>query len=336
MNKTLMLAVTTGVLAAGCARDADKVSQPAPVPEPAVAAQPEAKSLDTVVVSVDGKELTEADIQLELTFRMAAIKPPPPPDRMEQMRTRMRSAVIGQFVTRTLLLDEAQRRGIEVTPEDEASAFEKIRANLPEGKTLEEVLAASAVGEDKMREEVLVGIRINKLIDAEIIPKLAVTDEELDRFMEENMERLAKPEQVQARHILIAVQPDADDEAKAAARETMDGIRQQLVDGADFAALAQEHSSCPSKEKGGDLGYFGRGQMAKPFEEAAFSQEIDAIGPVVETRFGYHIVQVVDKQEAGVMGRDDIRPMFENRKRQQLMREYIEGLRENATITQAE
>ena len=71
-------------------------------------------------------------------------------------------------------------------------------------------------------------------------------------------------------------------------------LRKQLVAGADFAELAKKNSDCPSKESGGDLGTFTRGQMVKPFEDAAFSQEKNAIGPVVETDFGFHIIQVLE------------------------------------------
>jgi peptidyl-prolyl cis-trans isomerase C len=81
-------------------------------------------------------------------------------------------------------------------------------------------------------------------------------------------------------------------------------LRKKLQGGADFAKLAAENSDCPSKQAGGDLGTFARGQMVKPFEDAAFSQEKNAIGPVVETDFGFHIIQVLDHQASQVQKLD--------------------------------
>lgn len=82
-----------------------------------------------------------------------------------------------------------------------------------------------------------------------------------------------------ARHILV------DDLVRA---ET---IHQKIIDGFDFADLAKDHSKCPSKAQGGDLGQFGRGQMVKPFEDAAFGLEIGGLSQPVQTQFGYHIIQ---------------------------------------------
>jgi parvulin-like peptidyl-prolyl isomerase len=100
---------------------------------------------------------------------------------------------------------------------------------------------------------------------------------------------------VRARHILVAAKPKAGHAERAEKQRLAEKIRKQLADGADFAEMAKMHSDCPSKQRGGDLGTFKKGQMVKPFEHAAFTQKVDAIGPVVETQFGYHIVQVTER-----------------------------------------
>lgn len=86
---------------------------------------------------------------------------------------------------------------------------------------------------------------------------------------------------------------------KAAAKAKIEEIREKIVNGGDFAALAAEYSTCPSGKKGGDLGTFSRGQMVPEFDKAAFEQEIGVVGPVIETQFGYHIVKVTEKKSAG-------------------------------------
>lgn len=100
--------------------------------------------------------------------------------------------------------------------------------------------------------------------------------------------------QVRASHILLMY---AGSERSTASRSQQEAqtqiaeIKTQLDGGADFAALAQQHSDCPSGKKGGDLGMFGKGQMVKAFEDTAFGLAVGATSGVVETPFGYHIIQ---------------------------------------------
>lgn len=103
----------------------------------------------------------------------------------------------------------------------------------------------------------------------------------------------AQTGRIHARHILIAA--DASDAARAEARKKIELVRAELLAGKDFATAAREYSDCPSKENGGDLGTFTRGQMVKAFEDAAFSQKPGEIGPIIETEFGFHIIQVLNR-----------------------------------------
>lgn len=101
-------------------------------------------------------------------------------------------------------------------------------------------------------------------------------------------------ESVRASHILLMYQGSSRSTAtrtKDQALTQINDLKQQLDGGADFASLAQQHSDCPSKAKGGDLGPFGRGQMVKPFEDAAFTMPVGQTSGVIETPFGYHIVK---------------------------------------------
>ena len=84
---------------------------------------------------------------------------------------------------------------------------------------------------------------------------------------------------VKASHILVADEQEATK------------LLSQINEGSDFAALAMTHSKCPSSANGGDLGIFGRGQMVKPFEDAAFALEINHVSAPVETQFGWHIIK---------------------------------------------
>jgi len=90
--------------------------------------------------------------------------------------------------------------------------------------------------------------------------------------------------QVRASHILV------DDEA------TAKELKSKIESGASFEALAKEHSTCPSSQKGGDLGWFGKGQMVKPFEDAAFATAEGKISAPIKTQFGYHLIKVTGQK----------------------------------------
>ncbi len=99
--------------------------------------------------------------------------------------------------------------------------------------------------------------------------------------------------QVQASHILLMYQGSARSTAtrtKDEALQLINDIKQQLDGGADFGDLAKQHSDCPSGQRGGDLGVFGKGQMVPAFETSAFGMEVGGVSDVVETDFGYHII----------------------------------------------
>jgi peptidyl-prolyl cis-trans isomerase D len=101
------------------------------------------------------------------------------------------------------------------------------------------------------------------------------------------------PEQVQARHVLLKLIPDADETEAAETEARARVVLKRLQDGEDFAAVATEVSDDPgSKSSGGDLGFFGRGQMVKPFEDVAFSLEPGELSDVVRSDFGFHIIRV--------------------------------------------
>lgn len=100
-------------------------------------------------------------------------------------------------------------------------------------------------------------------------------------------------DQVTASHILLMYEGSmrtSNDRSKDDAKTKIDELAGELAGGADFAALAQEHSDCPSSSNGGDLGSFGKGMMVPEFEEAAFSMEVGDTSAVVETPFGYHLI----------------------------------------------
>ncbi len=333
----------------GCKKDSataanksTETAAPTAVTTPAVAAPPIAAMPDLsvgkpgdVLAEVNGSKLTRAEVEEEINTQMEALKDRIPPDRKEEFRQGMYKYTVEQFVVRELLLGEAKKQKIEVTQADKEKAYEQIKENLPPGKTIEEAMEESPLGKERMEKEINTGLTITKLIEQEMANKVSVTDADVAKFKEENLENLKTPESVTASHILIGFEDGDSDEVKAEKKAKAEKIQAELVAGGDFAKLAMENSSCPSKEKGGDLGKFGRGQMVPAFETAAFAQKIGEIGPVVETKFGYHIIKVTAREKDGIMPDNQIKKIIESQKQRKVASDLIDSLRAKAKITYA-
>ncbi|OEU70645.1 MAG: peptidylprolyl isomerase [Desulfovibrio sp. S3730MH75] len=126
-----------------------------------------------------------------------------------------------------------------------------------------------------------------------------VSPEEIKAYYDANKDQFIQDEQVNARHILILVDENASDADIAKAEKSIKKIYAKAKAGQDFSELASKYSEGPSKTKGGELGWFSRGAMVKPFEDAAFSLKKGQISKPVRTRFGFHIIKAEDVREAG-------------------------------------
>jgi len=229
-----------------------------------------------------------------------------------------------------LIEEEADRRGIQPSNEDVLAEFDSQYADFLEdqGWTEEDFLAhleEQGSSFEAFKENGLDVVEWQLTLDAvkhALAGPVEPSDEEVAAYFDEHRAEYATEEQVRASHILfgssdedllafleeheadyatgddVPALDDVRDEVLADVRAEAERVLAEAVAGADFAELAREHSTGPSGPSGGDLGWFGRGQMVAPFEEAAFALEVGEISGIVETEYGYHIILVTDRQEA--------------------------------------
>ncbi len=188
----------------------------------------------------------------------------------------------------------------------------------------------------KIDEQILRRMTVQQFIDKQFIQKVTVSDKEIKAYYDSHPDYFKQPAKVQASHILIKVATGADKSQRAEARKKIEKIRKKLQKGGDFAALAKEFSQCPSSVRGGDLGYFTRGQMAKPFEEAAFDLKPGKVSDIVETKFGYHLIKVTDKEPETTAAyesvKDSLGQYLKQEKIQEKISSYIDKLKKKAKV----
>ena len=165
------------------------------------------------------------------------------------------------------------------------------------------------------------------LDSAALAAQMSVSDDDVKSYYEQNAKHYAVEEQRRASHILIAVKKGAADAEKSAARTKAEQLLARLrKNPAEFAKLAKENSQDPgSADRGGDLDFFGKGMMVKPFEDAAYELKKGEISDVVQSDFGYHIIQVTDIKPASVRSLDEVKSeIVADIKKQQVAKKYSE------------
>ena len=322
--------------------ETDKPEPNAPV-EQDVNAPAESVSKD-VAVTVNGVEIKESAVtnligpQLE---RIAQQGSKLPPSVAEQYKKQLREQALEQLIRRQLLDEKIKEANITITDEQVMNQINQIAS--AQNMTLEDfknTMEQYNRNFDQVKEDVRKALSRNKFMEAQWAGQIDATEEEAKKYYDENKKRFDVPEQVRVSHILIQFQladPNADpNDVKAKAKVKAQDLLQQIKNGADFAELAKTHSDCPSAPKGGDLGFFPRGETTPQFEKVAFGLEIGQISDIVETEYGYHIIKAMDHKDASVVSfeqaKDDIIKELTEKKQLEFAETYISSLKAQAKI----
>jgi peptidyl-prolyl cis-trans isomerase C len=241
-----------------------------------------------------------------------------------------------QMVEQKLLAQEARRTGVKANEQRLAEMVQAVERQAGGREKLDSDLASFGMNRDLLTAYLREMELSRSLIEAQILPTIEVSDEEIKSFYEENPQMFDVAEQVHARHIIFNLGLDADQEAVTETRMRAEEARQRALAGEDFAELARELSEGPTASKGGDLGFFTRDQTAPQFANAAFSTEPGKIAPIVRTSFGYHVIKVEEKRPARHLSLDEVsdrvRGLLVQRKTGQTVGELVNELGEKATI----
>lgn len=337
----LICILTVAVVFSGCdketqaaeAADAPKNAAPREDKAEGVAvARPVEKETgpETVVVTVNGEPITNAEITQEVDKRLEIMKERMPEGQEinQSQRDQIRMGVTDMLVQKEVLNQQMKKKNVTVSEEDVTEQIEKIaEANNQTLEQVKEEITQYGMTMEDLRSQVRPQVQMQKLAEAYMDdPEMTA---EAKTFYDENPSYFQVPEQVRASHVLIQVDPEATEEEKAAAKKEAEEVLAKAKAGEDFAALAKEYSDDPgSKDTGGEY-TFGRGKMVKPFEDTAFALEPGQVSDLVETQFGYHIIKLSEKTEAGTTS-------FEQAKERIVPYLLQQQMQENAKIEYSE
>ena len=287
------------------------------------------------VATVNGTVIVKKDLELQKLWLAENLK------RMGREVTDADKPMIEQqaldsLIEMELLTQEAKKAGVTVKPEESAQRYEQFKKNFPKPEDFALFLKNMDMTEEKLRKDTERELVVNTLMEKWFVTLPPVTDAELEKYYKDNPQQFQQKERVKASHILVKVEEGASAETKAAAKKKIEGVQAKLKAGGDFAALAKENSDCPSKERGGDLGFFGKGQMVPEFETAAFALKPGELSGVVETKFGYHIIKGTEHQQPGVTAladvKDRLKSFLENGKKREFLQKKLDEVKKGAKI----
>jgi len=195
------------------------------------------------------------------------------------------SAALDTLIQQSIIKQESEKQNIQVSETDIDTKLATVKATFDSEEAFNEALETNGMTLDELRQNILTNIQIMRLLEA----KTPITEEEIQQYFETNKDSLGVAEEVKASHILVATEELANE------------VKAKIAAGEDFAELAKQYSTDEStKELGGDLGFFAKGEMAQEFEDVAFSLEVGQVSAPVKTEYGYHIIKIEDKKEAKV------------------------------------
>ena len=268
------------------------------------------------VAKIDGVDVPAAAFNEEVE-RMVSMVPVLPPSALPQYKEKVLENVVSKSI-----IDDAITKAKVSSPEAEVTAeYEKFRTRIeeasPGGMAL--FLQKSGLTDEGLKDEIRKSLDVKTMLSKD--HDVNVTDKDAKEHYEKNEAMFQRPERVQASHILLKLDAGADEAKVAEVKKEADALAKQArAKGADFAALAKEHSDDPGAANGGDLGFFEKGRMVPEFEKVAFSLKPGKISDPVKSQFGWHIIKVQEHQEAGKVPFDEVKDMIVAQLEQQKLR----------------
>lgn len=337
MKKVLLfLIITVSALAlfsAGCDRKDEGVEPGSEAVQSSMDTAPD-QDLDAAAL-VNGSKITMS--QLKAAVLSVVIQNGMDASHTEAFIDQFGPRILDQLIQGELLYQEAVKNGFEATPEEIDSSFSAISGRYESQEEFQSEMETRGFTETTLRENMATQIAIQKFIGETIVPQAQVPEETVKEAYDQNPSNFQRPAEVKASHILLKIgESDTQENKDEVLSKALEIVSLARKDDADFAQLARERSEGPSAPSGGDLGFFAKGRMVKPFEDAAFSLDVGKVSDPVLTQFGYHIIKVIDRREGLKFSFDEVKEKLaadlKNRMVNEMMSRKISDLKQASQI----
>jgi len=343
MKKNLIFCIITFVLATGLLAE---------------------KVVDKTIATVNGEHILLSDFekiadQTIEQYKLIA----PKEDLSDEKIKEIKQKILDQMIDEKLIIQKAKEKNIKVSKRELEHGIQQIKSRFKSEDEFRKELQKENLTEKKFEKRIEEQLMAIKLIDLEVKSKITPPEEEeikqlYDKIMDfinkktktsslseedKEIETLAGliqrkySELVRARHILIRSSKNDSMKNQTEAKKKAEMVLKKINEGVDFAELAKEYSEDPgSRERGGDLGYFARGDMVPEFEKVAFSLQVGEVSNIVQTEFGFHIIKVEEKRAARKISyeelKNDLTDFLISKKAEKKYSDWLKELRSKANI----
>jgi len=287
------------------------------------------------VAIVNGKAISQNDFDREMKDiqqRLMKMGKSVGNDQLQEFK----KDVLEALIDRELLYQESQNSGIKIEDTVINKQFSSLKNRFPSEEDFKNALRDMELSEAELTTRMRHDLAIQKFIKEKFNDTLTVPEEETKLFYDNNPDAFKERGELKASQILIKVDPKADKAQRATAHKKIEEIQKKINKGADFTVMAKEFSEGPNRADGGDLGFFGPGEMPKPFEKAAFALAPGEISDIVETRLGYHIIKSVDKKPGATIAykdvKEDLQQYLKQKKLQEQLMTYTDELKKKGKV----
>ena len=299
---------------------------------------PAAKSEEAglVVVRISGFPVTEKQV-LEMIDDLARQNDL----SLSQFRERnslLFEDAVKNLITVTLIRNQVRQQNISVEKTQLDQQIQQLSSRYSSQEAFQKALAAQGITEAELRMNLEESIAMQRVLDRAVQNLPETSDAEIEKFYIDNPDKFALPERAHAAHILLRADQQDTEAQKAEIMKRLEKIRADIeAKTITFAEAAKKYSQdTVTAAKGGDLGVFTRGRIAKPIEDAAFSIKPGTLSAIIETPIGYHLVQSVELKPAGQAtleeSKSSIKQYLDQAKKQEAIQKFVAGLRAKATI----
>lgn len=282
-----------------------------------------ARAQDILAARVNGtgipQEQLERSFDEDLRQRKLNLLQIRNPERLKQMKR----AVLDRLIEQELFWQQAQVAGTVASPQEVEQAFQSTQGQFKSREAFERRLLVEGYTPETYRLLVKKQVSATKFANSVGTKVAAVSDQEVQQYFLDNPEQFRRPQQVRAREILVKVAPAASDAERAASRNRAEQVLKAARAGEDFDQLARQHSEAPTRQWGGAMEPFARGQVPKPVEDAAFALAAGQLSGIVSTPAGFYILKVEAIDAEVIVNEEQARARI---------RAYLEQRRANAAI----